>query len=140
MSGEVTRSAMGASQVYDIIANASPLETFRVEFKMKDTMSYIELTSSTEFACATISPTTMIMNVKRTTVSKALARAMLHTFNTQSVCLATMGMHACNQAVKAVAIASLKSPCFFNVVKEHVDPATPAQIKLVIWRPGHVSV
>ena len=72
MSGEVTRSAMGASQVYDIIANASPLETFRVEFKMKDTMSYIELTSSTEFACATISPTTMIMNVKRTTVSKAL--------------------------------------------------------------------
>ena len=48
-----------------------------------------------------------------------------------------MGMHA--QPGGQGGDRILEITALFNVVKD-VDPATPAQIKLVIWRPGHVSV
>ena len=133
-----SQRVMGAVQVHNALCAAPEDAWHCVEFHKDETsnMTYLTLTRATVPDAARAEGAKMM--VSRTTVSKALARALLHGLEAaETVTLAAMGPHACNQAVKAVAIASLRTPCFFRVARRDASAAEGApsiEVGLTVWR------
>ena len=138
LTSSESQRVMGAVQVHDALCAAPEDAWHCVEFRKDDasSMTYLALTRVAVPGAERVGGSKMM--VSRTTVSKALARALLHGLEAEeTVTLASMGPHACNQAVKAVAIASLRTPCFFRVARRDASAtggAPSVEIALTVWK------
>ena len=142
MTSSQTQNATGASEVYELIVRSSPTKSQRVCFQKDETtnMTYLEFSSVPESIEESFveGKEALHMHVKRTTISKALARAVIHGLTEKEVVvLSSMSHQACNQAVKAVAIASVRTPCFFRVLSKTIskNEADFTEVNLIVWKP-----